>query len=84
MQRWQERGFGFRLDDDSLLTHVCWADNIALIATDEHQWRIMVQELWGHIRRHGMELKPSASEVIVAKETVALRNYAPEQFVTFF
>ena len=44
----------------------------------------MVQDLWIQIKRHGLELKPGASEVMVGRGTVALKETDIEQPVTFY
>ena len=63
---WESFSFGFPLDDDSqeMLSHVTWADNVYLVASDAQSLQIMAQQLTDSIYRYGLSWKPSSLEFL--------------------
>ena len=60
---WRRRNFGFAMDTH-YLDHLVWCDNLYLLANSQSHWETMFSELLERFMKHGLLLKPGASEVI--------------------
>ena len=64
IQMWLAIGFGILLNDGSVLTHLVWADNIWLFATNIQDKAIMTQQLTEAVTQAGFRWKPASLEYL--------------------
>ena len=69
IQTWLVLGFGILLNEGSALTHLVWADNIWLSATNRQDMAIMTQQLTGAVEEAGFKWKPTSLEYLHTVET---------------
>eukprot|EP00973_Karenia_brevis_P049136 6815139-Karenia_brevis.AAC.1 len=83
-KRWEEQGYGFKVEDGSNIHHLVWADNLFVIAASAEQGLDMMVELTKEFYSHGFSWKQGSLQAMFSKSLPGTNmEYEIETFGAF-